>query len=242
MINTRPQSPMYRESSNVSGNRYELLITRASARSLDLKQLAGEASKVMPVSRKRREMMEKLFKAPIRETVKSKETHTTRRAYYTHAELAQSLAYAGVKGAPFLAAMYSDALDGTVRTSLYRKLRERCAETATLEEWPERIQGMRGGPHHYEDELTALVLDADWGKALFQLAQSQHNVCLYAVAMDVSEETWQSKLMPYYTRILRHYETWLAQARGAVHRKLVEEYEHGCLPPSIPAARKAVMA
>jgi hypothetical protein len=204
----------------MSGNRYELLITRASARSLDLKQLAGEASNIMPVSRKRRAMMEKLFDAPIKETVKSKETHTSRRAYYTHAELGMSLAYAGVRGAPFLAAMYSDAMDPTVRTPLYRKLRERTAETATLEEWPERIQGINGGPHHYEDELTALVLDVDWAKALFQLAQSRHNVNLYSVAMDVSEEVWQAKLMPYYTRILRHYEIWLARARGAVERKL----------------------
>ena len=219
---------------HVGGNRYEMLIARASARSLDLKQLAGEASVIMPVSRRRQLMMAKLFepdeKVPrlVGETVEGKQTRTTRRAYYTHAELGQSLSFAGVSGAPFLAAMYSDAMDGTVRPLLYRKLRARAAESAIQEEWPERIQGMHGGPHHYEDELTALVLDADWGKALFQLAQSQHNVNLYAVAMDVSEEVWQSKLMPYYTRILRHYEVWLARARSAVERKLTEEWGRPC--------------
>lgn len=208
-----------------------MLITRASARSLDLKQLAGKASNIMPVSRRRQLMMAKLFepdeKFPVKvgETVKCKGTRVTRKAYYTHAELGQSLSYAGVTGAPFMAAMYSFALDGTVRPALYRKLRERTAEIACQEEWPERVSGVKGESHHYEDELTALVLDVDWGKALFQLAQTKHGVNLYAIAMDVTEPVWQSKLMPYYTRILRHYEIWLARASGAVQRKLVEEFE-----------------
>lgn len=182
--------------------------------------------------------MEKLFGAPITETVKGAETHSGRRAYYTHAELGQALAGLGAspdpdrpvslealkRNAAYLAAMYSFALDSTVRPLLYHALREKTAEIARQEEWPERIPGVNGLPHHYEDELTALVLDVDWLKPLFQLAWNHHRVNLYAVALDVTPEIWQVRLLHFYVRILMPYESWLARARGHVERQLSERF------------------
>lgn len=214
----------------MSGDRFELLFSRASARSIDLKELAGEASKIIPSSSpRRRKFMEKLFEregAPMKETVQAKETRSAKRAYYTHAELGQALS--GLEGAPYLAAMYSFAMDGTSRTPLYHALREHTAQIARREEWPERIPGIKGLPHHYQDELTALVLDVDWLKPLFLLAQSKHGVNLYSIMMDVSEEIWQTKVTHFYVRILRPYETWLARARGHVDRRLIEEMQRAC--------------
>lgn len=209
----------------LSHERYELLFSRASAHSLDLVQLAGEASKLIPASSpRRRRFMEKLFRgenihAPIGETVTGSQTRVSRSAYYTHAELGQSLA--GLGGAPYLAAMYSFALDGSQRVPLYHALRERTAEIARREEWPERIPGVNGAAHHYEDELTALVLDVDWLKPLFVLAPQ-----LYAIAVDVSEELWRIRLLHYYVRILQVHESWLARAQGHITRRLVEEFSY----------------
>lgn len=203
----------------VSGDRFELLFSRASARSLDLKQLAGEASKIIPASSpRRRKFMEELFGAPIKQTVKGTSTRVARKGYSPTAELGQCLA--GLNEAASTAAMYSFALDGASRMPLYYWLRESAAGIARREQWPERIPGVNGAPHHYQDELTALVLDADWLKPLFHLAQSKHNVNLYAIMMDVSEEIWQTKVTHYYVRILQPYETLLAQARGYVEREL----------------------
>jgi hypothetical protein len=204
-------------------DRLELLFSRASARSLDLKQLAGEATKLIPASSpKRRALMERLFGPNTRETVRGTSTRTV-RGHSSNAELGKSLA--GLEGAPYQAAMYSFGLDGTMRLPLFRVLRERVAEIARREDWPERIIGMSGMPHYYEDELTALVLDVDWWRPIFVLAQTEHNVNLYAIALDVPEEIWRLKLLPKYVRILQPFEAWKSIARSHVDRRLFE-YMH----------------
>lgn len=233
----------------MAGHRFESLFARASARSMDLKQLAGEASKIIPMSsQRRRKFMDELFNregAPMKETVQGTESRSGAIATFNStARLGHALGGGDpdrrLAGAPYLAAMYSFALDEQARAPLYSALRMKTAEIAQLEQWPERIPGVNGSPHHYQDELTALVLDVDWLKQLFYLAQTNHNVNLYAIAMDLSEEVWQTKVTHYYIRILRPYEAWLARARGHVERRLQEEFNEPERKPK--RAREAAYA
>jgi len=213
--------------------RFELLFSRAAPHSIDLKQLAAQSIDYYGAGApRRRSLMERLAGLPeVKETARGSQTHVTRRAYYTHAELALSLK--GLTGAPFLAAMYSMALDGERRSPLWAFLREAAAEIHREEGWPERVpKASGGGAHHYMDELCSLVLDEDWLKPIFAAAPQ-----LYWIAVDVPEDVWRERLFGSYLQVRARYERWLGIARGHVHKRLFDELHR---EPPIADARAVV--
>ena len=196
----------------------EQLFVKASARGIDLKQLAVEATNFYGAgSPRRKTLMERLSGLPVKETATGKQSRVTRRGYYSHAEL--GLALAGLEGAPYLAARYSFILDGAAFPALYRKLRSAAAKMADEESWEYTVEGRGGQNIFYQDELTSMVLDVDWLKPFFV-----HAPGLYAVYLDVAEDVWQAKLLRKYLEILARYESWLSAARCFVDRKLYEEF------------------
>lgn len=201
--------------------RAEQLFAKASARSIDLKQLAGESANLYGAgSPRRRNLMERLAGLPVKETVEGKQSRVARPAYYSHAELGQALA--GLTGPPYLAACYSFLLDEQVRTGLHWALVETAAKMARSDAWSVQVPGSSGAQHHYCDELCDLVLTEDWLKPLF--VRVPH---LYAIALDVSEEVWHARLMSRYVRLRARYDGWLGTARRYVDRALFEEFHRG---------------
>ena len=125
----------------------------------------------------------------------------------------------GLGERPFMAAMYSMALDASQRPKLFRVLRGVACAIGDTEEWPERMPAIKGQPHHYGDELVGLVLDEDWLKPLFQAAPA-----LYWIYVDVPEDVWRGKLFRYYLSVRARYDRWLDIARGHVNRRIAEEF------------------
>lgn len=241
----------------------ERLFSAASAHGIDLKQAAGESANLYGAGApRRRRLMERLAgialetaeererrerhenRERIAESVTGKQTRVVRPRLYSHAELGQSLA--GLEGPPYLAAMYSFALDGEVYSDLYRALRKAMAELAEREKWPIEIEALGRQRVHYGDELCRLTLVADWCQPFFVRVPA-----LYAIFLGVPEEVWVGQLMRLYLETAACYQRWLAIARGYVNRRVREEFERlgeaapaGPAPrdPTNPAARAAIRA
>lgn len=205
--------------------RADELFAKATARGIDLKAVAGAASNLDGIAgprkltrAERRQRWEDHLGMDVLATASGSESRIYRRPVYTHAEVGQS--GCGCPRMPWLAASYSFAGDSTDYMELHRGLTHEAIKFAGRETWPWRIRKLGGGKSFYLEELSQLVLDVEGYKAVFLKAPT-----MYAVCMDVSEDLWNSALMPKYMMLYGKYERWLGIAQGQLARWLRSEEE-----------------
>lgn len=195
------------------------LFALASAHSIDLTAVAGNASDIFGIAARRpRNSEERRERRPVRETVEGKESRVIKPRMWTHAELAQALG--GLERMPTLAAFYSFEQDDKNTDELFRGLLSVALKMADTERWPVRI-AMNGDntPYGYIARITALVLDVDRHRPYFTAAPT-----LFVAYMSVNDLVWYSKLARCYLGLHNWYDGWLDAARGYVNRALVSEW------------------
>jgi hypothetical protein len=213
----------------------ERLFSCASAHGIDLKQAAGESANLYGAGApRRRQLMRRLAglddaqkvaqevadnREHLPESVKGKQTRVSRPRLYSHAELGQALS--GLPESPYHAAMYSFGLDEGSYDAVYRELRLAMTEMDSRQKWPLKVQATGRRMIHYGDELCEVVLLADWCKPFFMRVPA-----LYAIYLDIPEETWMGTLMRPYLDTLTRYDSWLRIARAFVERRIREELEY----------------
>jgi len=194
------------------------LVQLAAARGIDLAHIAGVASNLDGVAKKRArtEIERKLGIPDVRETASGRETRTYRRPSFGVAELGQAAQGLGV--IPWNAALYSFAGSSDGYWLLWGALASEANRIARREMWAPRVMGEHGEQRFYRENLAALVLDHDAHQHLFAAAPA-----LYAVYMGVAPPTWEQELRGPFRSLQGTYERWLATARSAIGRWLQRE-------------------
>jgi hypothetical protein len=225
-------------------------VARAAARGIDLKAVAGAASNLDGIAGERRLSRDErdgrrknVVSMDILLTARGKETRTYRRPMYTHAEVGQS-AYLCPR-MPWLAACYSFAGNTSEYVELHRGLTHQAIKFADREKWPLQIRKTKkpkmaeGELAFYIEELGQLVLVAD--------AHCSHFLqfpCLYAIFMDVSDDTWSQSIAAKYATLRGVYDRWLGVAQGYIARRLRDDIDaesdgENAFDPTNPAAYHA---
>lgn len=197
---------------------FESLFSRASSHGVDMRMHAAKAAESYgPGAPRRAHLMRQL-------SATGTDTRIARpRGLASVAELGVSLK--GLQEQPFLAAMYSMALDGQVRPKLFSHLRASTSKIARRQGWPERAPARNGHPQHYGDAICGLVLDEDWLRPIFQAAPQ-----LYWIYLDIDESAWRKDWFGYYLHVRSAYDRWVQIARSHVERRICREL-HGIQEP-----------
>lgn len=200
----------------------EQLIALGTAKGIDFKQVAGNASKLDGAARLRvltaaeRKLREQEYLSlNVEDTVKGQQSRVYRRPKYSVAELAMSVCE--LERMPWLAVQYSIARHCDDYGELHRGLMLKAIRMAESQKWPYRMQREDGLGDHgwYLAPLAGLVLDSDAHKHLFLLAPT-----LYSAYMRVSEETWAAKLAPLYRELARQHESWVSAGIAWAQRRI----------------------
>ncbi|HEY6925975.1 MAG TPA: hypothetical protein VI653_21015 [Steroidobacteraceae bacterium] len=203
----------------------ELISLASTARGIDLKHVAGNASNVHGVARTRRltalqiRLCDELkISREVAPTVQGAGSHVYRRPMWTAAELGQ--AAQGLERMPWLASRYSFAGDSSGYPELHRGLMMEALRMATVEKWPMQVPGRDGSMQYYIAELASLVLDAERDKWMFVKVPG-----LYADCMHMADEIYATKMAHRYTSLQLRYEGWLNAAESWIQRKLRNDPE-----------------
>jgi hypothetical protein len=192
----------------------EQLIGLANARGVDLKRVAGAATEIHGIARKReRTPLEVGLGVDVRKTVNGRETRVHRRPAWGLAELATAAAAGHVHGAPWLAVRYSIAGDASCADDLWSSLFYQATLIGRREGWPARITGLDGQYHFFRERLSELVLTVDMHRHYFDAAP-----VLYAVCMDVTPVVWDQVLSSPFRSLKTRYQGWIDSALAGIRR------------------------
>ena len=199
--------------------RADELIVLATAHGIDLKHLAGNASNVFGVARKRpRTPEERRLGMPIEVTVRAAGSRSSRRHEGASAEVGQ--AAGGIPRIPWLAACYSIAGDTSGYAELHRALMVKELRIATDQNWPMMVTKRGGRRGYYQAELAALVLDVDRHRPMFTAAPA-----LYALCVDVDQDIWTRSVARWFADLTLEYQRWLDISRAIIARWIRDEGE-----------------
>jgi hypothetical protein len=192
------------------------LVQLAQARGIDLKYVAGVASKTDGVARKRqRTELEIELGMHVRETVTGRQSRTYRQPTWTVAELGQ--AARGLSPVPWAAALYSFAGSRDGYWILWHALANEAHRLARRENWPPRVVYEDGERRFYREELAEFVLTWDAHRHFFVAAPQ-----LYAICLKVTPAVWEQQLRDPFRSLQGSYERWLSIARAAIGRWINE--------------------
>jgi hypothetical protein len=193
------------------------LLQLATARGIDLNHIAGVASNIDGIAKKRErtEIERKLGIPDVRETASGRETRT-RRAGWGLAELGQAANGLGV--IPWSAALYSFAGSQQDYWLLWSALSCEANRIARREHWAAQVMAENGRQQFYRETLAALVLDEDAHKQMFLSAPQ-----LYSAYMGVAPATFDGQLRDPFRSLQSVYDRWLATARSVIGRWIRED-------------------
>lgn len=194
------------------------LIQRGAARGVDFQHVAGIASKLDGIAKKRsRTDDERKLGLPIRDTAQGHQTRVYRRPAWSVAELGQAACGMGL--IPWTAALYSFAGARDGHYLLWNALVNEAQRLAKRENWPSRVSGEDGQPQYFREALADLVLLEDANRDLFTAAPQ-----LYWVFMKVPDIVWEKQLSEPYGSLKVSYDRWLSIARSVISRWINENH------------------
>ncbi len=200
------------------------LLCIATAHGINLKYVAGVASKTDGIARKRvlthlerKARRKEKLSMDVDPTASGKGSRTYRRPAWSIAELGQ--AAHGLPKRPWLAAQYSWAGDRTYETwtDLFWGLAAYADNAASREGWPATVRRLDGRPRPYVHELVQLTLEEQGD---FRRHFMEHAGPLHAAYMNVGPNVWSKTLADPFDNIKGRYEAWLATARRAIQRRI----------------------
>jgi hypothetical protein len=188
------------------------LMALGSAHGIDFTAVAGNASNILGIAHKRRQTRdERMSGIPVTESVKGHQTRVYRRPEWTAADSGH---YGkDVPRMPWLAARYSICGDMGGYEEMHRGLTARAIHQATANNWPMTICKADGSRGFYIEDLSALVLDAEMHKPIFDKAPA-----MYGHYMNVTEDLWGFVVVHWHDALRGEYERWLSTARGFIQR------------------------
>jgi hypothetical protein len=192
------------------------LITIAGTRGIDLKHIAGNASNIHGIARKRERTKQELISGVDVEPTRGRGSRVYRRPEYTVAEVGQ--AAKDVPRMPWLAARYSWGRDRSNYRELHAGLTQAAFKQKERENWPWRVVKLNGLPGYYIEELGQLVL----GYEAFMAEFTAYPV-LYSASLGVSDEIWSATLAPCFLSLHQTYKDWLDMVQRSMGRWLREE-------------------
>lgn len=200
------------------------LVQLAAARGIDLQHVAGVASNVDGIARKRTltAIERRLGIREVCQTVKGRESRNYRPPAMGIAELGQ--AAKGLGTIPWNAALYSFAGSRDGYWILWSALASEAHRLARREHWAPRVITEDGHHRFFREPLSELVLIEDSNRHLFAAAPA-----LYAVYMNVSAPTWQTELSGPFRSLKSTYEQWLTIARSVIGKWIREDENPGAI-------------
>lgn len=193
------------------------LVQLAAARGIDLNHVAGVASNIDGVARKRvRTDVERKAGIPqVRETARGRETRTYRQPAWTIADLGQ--AAKGLGPVPWAAALYSFAGSKQGYWALHSALADKANRLSRRDHWAPRVLGAGGVYIFFREQLASLVLTEDADLHWFAGRPN-----LYADFMGVDPEIWEKTLLDPFLSLKAVYASWLSVACGVIGRSIRE--------------------
>lgn len=194
------------------------LIQLAQARGIDLKYVAGAASRTDGIARKRQRTKEEIDHGlPLRESVTGRQTRVYRRPSWTVAELGQ--AANGLGAVPWAALCYSVAgfCEPNEYKVLWHALANEAGRLSRRENWPMEVVCEDGKRRCYREHLAKLVLIEEANRHFFAAAPQ-----LYAIVMEVPAPVWDRQLSDPFRSLKSAYERWLGIGLSVIGRWIRE--------------------
>lgn len=126
-------------------------------------------------------------------------------------------AAAGVATIPFLAACFAFAGDRSNYWTLHGALYREALALAARHHWPTEAFDLHEISAPYFHRMAKLVLDADATPSAFVIPG------VFALYMNVSENTWEGAIEPRYAVLCDVWHDWLHEAAARIQSRLRED-------------------